>query len=257
MSVLRVNNISKSYGGVSAIADVSFKIERGEMFALIGPNGAGKSTCFNVLNGQVKADSGSVQFMDREILGLGPREIWKLGVGRTFQIPEIYGSMSVRENVQMTLISKHGELADPFRRANRLYAQEAIALLDRVGMAGQAERPASVLAYGDVKRLEVVMAIANDPILLLMDEPTAGMASDERDQLMVLTADLVRERNLAVLFTEHSMDVVFSYAHRIIVMSRGSIIASGSPDTVRANPEVQRVYLGSAAFLKARKHAIA
>ncbi len=249
MSALEVFNISKSYGGVRAVNDVSFKLERGQIIALIGPNGAGKSSCFNILNGQVRANSGSVKFQGKEISHLNPREIWRLGVGRTFQIPETYGSMTVRENVQMVILSKHGELLNPLRKANRLFRNEAIALLERVGMASQAERPANVLAYGDVKRLELAMAIANDPVLLLMDEPTAGMAPDERNNLMKLTADLVRERNLAVLFTEHSMDVVFSYAHHILVLARGNIIASGRPSAVRDNKEVQEVYLGSSAFL--------
>jgi branched-chain amino acid transport system ATP-binding protein len=253
MTVLAVSHLAKSYGGVRAVRDVSFEIERGQIIALIGPNGAGKSTCFNLLNGQIRPDAGSIRLNGREVRGLKPRDIWRLGVGRTFQVPEIYASMTVRENVQMTLMSKHGTLADPFRRANRLYHKQAVSLLDRVGMADQADRAASVLSYGDVKRLEVAMAIANDPILLLMDEPTAGMAPQEREELMSLIDELVRERDLAVLFTEHSMDVVFSYAHRILVLSRGSIIASGSPAAVRQDQAVREVYLGSASLADDRE----
>ncbi|HEY1360675.1 MAG TPA: ABC transporter ATP-binding protein [Xanthobacteraceae bacterium] len=248
MSVLSVRGISKSYGGVRAVDGVSLELERGRITALIGPNGAGKSTCFNLLNGQIRPDAGDVVFNGKSIVGLKPRQIWKLGVGRTFQVPETYGSMTVRENVQMVLLSKQERTFDPFRRMSRMLLAEAAALLDRVGMASQADRPASVLAYGDVKRLELAMAMANDPILLLMDEPTAGMAPQERNELMALTVELVRERDLAVLFTEHSMDVVFSCAHDILVLSRGRIIASGPPDAVRENREVQEVYLGSAAF---------
>jgi branched-chain amino acid transport system ATP-binding protein len=228
---------------------VSFELDRGQIIALIGPNGAGKSTCFNLLNGQIRPDSGAVLFNGTEIIGLKPRQIWKLGVGRTFQVPETYGSMTVRENVQMVFLSKHDGLFDARRRVKRLFLAEATALLDRVGMGAQADRPANVLAYGDVKRLELAMAMANNPVLLLMDEPTAGMAPEERNDLMALTADLVRERHLAVLFTEHSMDVVFAYAHHILVLSRGKIIASGTPAAVRDNREVQEVYLGSAAFM--------
>jgi branched-chain amino acid transport system ATP-binding protein len=257
VSVLKVSNISKSYGGVRAVNDVSFDLERGQIVALIGPNGAGKSSCFNVLSGQIRADAGSVTFQGKEISHLNPREIWRLGVGRTFQVPEIYGSMTVRENVQMVILSKHGELFNPLRKANHMFRNEAIVLLDRVGMAEQAERPANVLAYGDVKRLELAMAIANDPILLLMDEPTAGMAPDERNNLMKLTCNLVRERNLTVLFTEHSMDVVFSYAHHILVLARGNIIASGKPSAVRDNKQVQEVYLGSSAFLDLQEQQLA
>jgi branched-chain amino acid transport system ATP-binding protein len=250
VSVLSISRISKSYGGVRAVDDVSFEVDRGQIVALIGPNGAGKSTCFNILNGQVQPNAGSVLFNGIEIVGLRPRRIWKLGVGRTFQVPETYGSMTVRENVQMVLLSKHHALFDPWRATSRLFCDEAMALLERIGMASQADRPANVLAYGDVKRLELAMALANDPVLVLMDEPTAGMAPEERHALMALTADLVRERDLAVLFTEHSMDVVFSYAHHILVLSRGRIIASGKPAAVRDNREVQEVYLGSSAFLQ-------
>jgi branched-chain amino acid transport system ATP-binding protein len=257
VSVLGVSRIFKSYGGVQAVDDVSFEVDRGQIIALIGPNGAGKSTCFNILNGQIQPNFGSVLFNGTEIVGLKPRQIWRLGVGRTFQVPEIYGSMTVRENVQMVLLSKHDGLVDPWRRASRLFRDESISLLDRVGMISQADRAANVLAYGDVKRLELAMAIANDPILLLMDEPTAGMGPEERNKLMALTVDLVRERNLAVLFTEHSMDVVFSYAHHILVLSRGRIIASGPPAAVRENREVQEVYLGSSSFLHVPERALA
>jgi branched-chain amino acid transport system ATP-binding protein len=255
VSVLAVSHIAKSYGGVRAVDDVSFSVDRGEIVALIGPNGAGKSTCFNILNGQIAPNRGSVKLNGIEIVGLKPRHVWQLGVGRTFQVPETYGSMTVRENVQMVFLAKHGALLDPWHRVSRMYRDEAIDLLERVDMATQAERPANVLAYGDVKRLELAVAIANDPILLLMDEPTAGMAPDERNRLMTLTADLVRERQLAVLFTEHSMDVVFSFAHHILVLSRGKIIAAGAPAEVRNNREVQEVYLGSSAFLHLAQQA--
>lgn len=257
MSVLRVSDIQKSYGGIRAVDHVSFQVERGQMVALIGPNGAGKSTCFNILNGQVRADSGSVEFDGEQISGLKPRKIWKRGVGRTFQIPEIYASMTVCENVQMVLLSKYERLSNCLIRARKAYRDEAAALLARVEMEDHAERPAGMLAYGDVKRLELVLGIANDPKLLLMDEPTAGMAVEERNQLMKLTAGLVKERNLAVLFTEHSMDVVFAYADHIEVLSRGKIIASGAPSDVRDDKLVQEVYLGSAAFLDIRERETA
>lgn len=257
MNVLQVMNIRKSYGGVHAVDDVSFEVARGQMMALIGPNGAGKSTCFNILNGQIKADAGSVIFNGEDITAAKPRDIWRRGVGRTFQIPEVYASMTVCENVQMVLLSKHERLTNPFIRVSRTYRDEAMALLKRVEMADYGDQAAGLLAYGDVKRMELVLAIANNPILLLMDEPTAGMAIEERNQLMRLTADLVRERNLAVLFTEHSMDVVFSYADHIQVLSRGKIIASGTPSEVRDNRTVQEVYLGSSAFLEVRERASA
>jgi branched-chain amino acid transport system ATP-binding protein len=243
--VLSVAHLAKSFGGVHAVRGVSFGLAAGELLALIGPNGAGKTTCFNMLNGQLAADSGSVRFEGRELLGLAPRDVWRLGVGRTFQITATFASMTVRENVQMALLSHHRRLREWWRPAARLHRDEADRLLARVGMLEQAERACSVLAYGDLKRVELAVALANEPRLLLMDEPTAGMAPKERIALMALTAEIVRERRIAVLFTEHDMDVVFAHADRIIVLNRGRLIAAGKPAEVRASAEVQLVYLGS------------
>ncbi|CAN0456434.1 unnamed protein product, partial [Phaeothamnion confervicola] len=212
---------------------------------LIGPNGAGKTTCFNMLNGQIAADSGSIEFEGRTIAGLKPREIWRLGVGRTFQITATFASMTVRENVQMALLSHHRRLGSLTSIATRACVPEAEALLARVGMLAQADRPCAVLAYGDLKRIELAVALANQPRLLLMDEPTAGMAPRERNELMQLAADLARDSNIAVLFTEHDMDVVFAHADRVIVLAGGELIAEGKPDEVRAHPKVREVYLGS------------
>ncbi len=243
--LLQVQGLGKRFGGVQAVADVGFTLRRGEVLALIGPNGAGKSTTFNMLNGQLKADSGSVRLNGTELIGMLPRDIWRLGVGRTFQIAETFASLTVVENVQMALLSHARKLFALWQGARHFQRDEAMALLALVGMADQAERPCSELAYGDVKRVELAIAMANQPVLLLMDEPTAGMAAAERHQLMALTKQLARERNMAVLFTEHSMDVVFAYADRIIVLARGRLIAEGTPDAVRHNPEVQAAYLGT------------
>ena len=246
--MLVVENLSKHFGGVHAVRGVGFEVQAGELLALIGPNGAGKSTCFNMLNGQLKADTGTVRLEGQDIVGLSPRAIWRRGVGRTFQITATFASMTVRENIQMALLSHHNRLLSLWPRANRLYVERAMELLEQVGMASQADRPCSILAYGDLKRVELALALANDPKLLLMDEPTAGMAPGERVALMELTAQLVRARGIAVLFTEHDMDVVFSQADRIIVLNRGELIAAGSPIEVRADARVQEVYLGSGAM---------
>jgi branched-chain amino acid transport system ATP-binding protein len=224
---------------------VSFTLDAGEVLALIGPNGAGKTTCFNMLNGQLAPDGGRVAIDGRDTAGLRPRDVWRLGVGRTFQITATFASMTVRENVQMALLSHHRRLWNAWVRARDQFRAEADRLLERVGMLEQAERACSVLAYGDLKRVELAVALANAPRLLLMDEPTAGMAPKERIGLMALTAEIVRERRIAVLFTEHDMDVVFAHADRILVLNRGQLIAEGPPAAVRANPEVQQVYLGS------------
>jgi len=244
-TVLQVSHLSKAYGGVEAVRDLSFSLDSGELLALIGPNGAGKTTCFNLLNGQIAADSGSAELEGRSLIGLKPRQIWRLGVGRTFQVTATFSSMTVRENVQTALLNFHGRLNSVIALAARMYVDEAMALLARVGIAEQAARPCAVLAYGDLKRVELAIALANRPRLLLMDEPTAGMAPAERAALMQLTAELARSAGIAVLFTEHDMDVVFAHADRILVLNRGALIAQGRPDEVRANREVQEVYLGS------------
>jgi branched-chain amino acid transport system ATP-binding protein len=245
MSVLCVRNLSKAFGGVHAIENVSFDIAEGEFLALIGPNGAGKSTCFNIINGQLLPGGGEIRFLDRSIIGLRPREIWRLGVGRTFQVAATFGSMTAAENIQLALVSHHGETYRFGKALRHRYQTEALALLDRVGMAGAAGRACKELAYGDVKRVELAVALANDPRLLLMDEPTAGMAPRERDDLIALVKRLVVERKVSVLFTEHSMDVVFAYADRILVLAGGTLIAEGSADAIRDNRKVQQVYLGT------------
>jgi branched-chain amino acid transport system ATP-binding protein len=253
MSLLEVRNLKKSYGGVAAVADVSFDLPAGQLLALIGPNGAGKTTCFNMVNGQLRPDSGSIRFDAHELTGMAPRAIWRLGVGRTFQIAETFGSMTVAENVQMALLSREQKIFHLWRPAAKLHRDEALHLLSQVGMEAQADRACSVLAYGDVKRVELAVALANKPRLLLMDEPTAGMAPQERNALMALTRKLVVERNIAVLFTEHSMDVVFAYADRIIVLARGKLIAEGDGETIRNHPKVKEVYFGTGSTFTKKK----
>jgi branched-chain amino acid transport system ATP-binding protein len=246
-AVLEVEGVGKAFGGVRAVSEVSFAVRPGEMLALIGPNGAGKSTLFNMLNGQLRPDVGRVRLAGRDITGLAPRQVWRLGVGRTFQITATFGSMTVRENVQTALLSHRRRLTGLWRPAAAQEGEAADALLARLGMADQAERPCGILAYGDLKRVELAVALANAPRLLLMDEPTAGMAPQERVGLMALTATIAREGGIAVLFTEHDMDVVFAHADRVLVLDRGRLIAEGAPAAVRADPKVREVYLGSGA----------
>ena len=242
--LLAVRRLSKSFGGVRAVANVSFSLAPGEMLALIGPNGAGKTTCFNMVGGQLAPDAGSVKLGGVELVGLRPEAIWRQGVGRTFQIAETFASLTVVENVQLALLSHAGRVLGFWRPAHTQFRDEAIALLDSVGMAAQADRATSVLAYGDVKRVELAIALAHKPRLLLMDEPTAGMAPRERNELMTLARRLSREQSIGVLFTEHSMDVVFAHADRIIVLARGELIAEGSPAEVRDDARVREVYFG-------------
>lgn len=244
MSLLAVQGLSKSFGGVIAARDVGFSVERGEMVALIGPNGAGKSTLFNMIGGQLRADRGQVLLDEHPITHASPQERFRLGIGRTFQVAQAFLSMTVVENVQMALISHRGESKALWPAARRCHRDEALALLARVGMADAADRPCAELAYGDVKRVELALALAGAPRLLLMDEPTAGMAPRERAALMELTDSIARAQSIGVLFTEHDMDVVFGHAARVLVLLRGEIIAEGAPDDIRRNPRVREAYLG-------------
>ena len=245
MSVLEVRALSKSFGGVRAVADVSFAVGEGEFLAMIGPNGAGKTTCFNTINGQLTPDSGKILLAGDNIAGLTPRDIWRRGVGRTFQIAATFHSMTVAENVQMALLSHAGDIHRVWRPAAAMHRERALDLLAQVGMAAAADRPSRELAYGDVKRVELAIALANEPRLLLMDEPTAGMATGERHRLIELVKKLVVERKISVLFTEHSMDVVFAFADRIVVLARGRLIADGDAASIRDNAQVREVYFGT------------
>jgi len=245
MTVLAVTGLRKSFGGIAAVTSVSFAVAAGEMLALIGPNGAGKTTCFNMLGGQLRPDAGSITLDGRPVTGLPPRALWRRGVGRTFQITATFPSMTVAENVQMALLSQAGQIWRVWRPARHQQTTEAAALLGQLDLQDQADRAAGLLAYGDLKRLELAIALASRPRLLLMDEPTAGMAPAERNALMALTRRLATERQLAVLFTEHDMDVVFTTADRILVMDRGTLIAEGDAPAIRANPQVRAIYLGT------------
>ena len=242
--LLQVTNLSHSFGGVTAVKQVSFDLEDGQILAMIGPNGAGKSTCFNLINGQLHPDEGNIKIDGQEVVGLKPRHIWQLGVGRTFQVTATFASMTVLENIQVALASFRKKAKSPLRKLKNLFRQEAMELLHLVGIPDYANFVCGVLAYGDLKRVELALALTNQPILLLMDEPTAGMEPADRQHLMDLTSQIVRNRNIGALFIEHDMDVVFTHADRIVVLNRGEKIAEGTPDQVRQNDNVRAVYLG-------------
>jgi len=243
---LEVRQLSKHFGGVRAVNNVSFDLKEGQLLAMIGPNGAGKSTCFNLINGQLKPNSGTITIMGKQTNGMKPRDVWRLGVGRTFQITATFASMTVLENVQMARLSYHGKTLSLGRSVPKMDSDEAMELLRLVGIENQYDMACGVLAYGDLKRVELAVALANNPRLLLMDEPTAGMGTAESQILIQLTSEIARSRNIGVLFTEHDMDVVFTRADRIIVLNRGELVAEGTPEEVKRNSTVQEIYLGEA-----------
>jgi len=246
MVLLEVRNIVKSFGGLRALQDVSLSVAKGEIRAVIGPNGAGKSTLFNVMTGLLKPDTGGVVFEGEPITGMPPHRIIRKGIGRSFQITNIFPRMSVFENVQVALFSHHRTGNNPFslaRKSTRVGA-EALALLDQVGLAEKYDASGSVLSHGDQKRLEIAISLASRPKLLMLDEPTAGMSRFESRETVSLLQRISREQGLTLIFTEHDMDIVFAISEKIMVLQQGAVIADGTPAEIKANPEVRKAYLG-------------
>jgi branched-chain amino acid transport system ATP-binding protein len=244
--LLRVEEATKSFGGFLALRKVNLAVEKGQMACIIGPNGAGKSTLFNIVTGHLAPDHGRVFFHDREITGMPPHRICQLGMGRSFQRTNIFPRLSVFDNVQVAVLSHQKKSLNLYTPADRLAEHETYALLEQVGLADEAGSVAGTLAYGFQKQLELGIALASEPHLLLLDEPTAGMSPQETASTIALIGKIARERGLTLLFTEHDMDVVFSIAEKITVLHQGSVLAEGTPDEVRRNPQVQEVYLGEA-----------
>ncbi|MFN0262301.1 ABC transporter ATP-binding protein [Tepidamorphus sp. 3E244] len=247
MTLLDVQGLTRTFGGVKAAQGVSFTVDAGQLVALIGPNGAGKTTTFNMVGGQLAPDAGRVMLDGRDVTGFNPRRISRAGVGRTFQITATFASLTVLENIQTALVGAARRHFDMFSRAANVRPDDALALAERVGLAAVARRPVGELAYGDLKRVELALALAASPKLLLMDEPTAGMAAGERKALMAEVANLVRDEGLGVLFTEHDMDAVFTHADHVIVLHQGEVVARGTPEEIRADETVRAIYLGTAA----------
>jgi branched-chain amino acid transport system ATP-binding protein len=244
--LLRVEGISKSFGGFVAVRDVSLSVDRGRTACVIGPNGAGKSTLFNLITGHVQPTRGQVFLADREITGRAPHTICRLGIGRSFQRTNIFPRLSVFDNVQVAVLSHMNRTLNMTTPAYTLARDETMALLEAVGLAGEAGATSGTLSYGLQKQLELGIALASEPQVLLLDEPTAGMSPQETADTIALIGRIVRDRGLTLLFTEHDMDVVFSIAERIYVLHQGALLAQGTPQEVQANENVQRVYLGEA-----------
>ncbi len=244
--MLEIRHLSKNFSGFTAINDVNFLLEEGERHAIIGPNGAGKTTFFNLITGHIAPSSGDVLFRGASLVGLAPHTIVKKGIARSFQRINIYPRMSVSENVQVALIARDERHLNLWTPAHGLNEVETDELLELVGLLAEREEIAGELAYGRQKQLELAISLASNPRVLLLDEPTAGMSPTETRESIQLVDRISKERNLTLLFTEHDMSVVFGIADRITVLHHGEIIASGSPDEVRNNPDVRSVYLGDA-----------
>jgi branched-chain amino acid transport system ATP-binding protein len=245
--MLQIGGLWKSFAGFVATRDVSFDLEVGETHAVIGPNGAGKTTFFNLITGHLRPDKGKVAFDGRDLVGLPPQKIVRLGIARSFQRINIYPRLTVFENVQVALIAHERQQWNLFRPGRSLHREATRELLDLVGLAADAEESAGELSYGKQKQLELAIALASKPRLLLLDEPTAGMSPQETMETIRSVRDIVKARGLTLLFTEHDMAVVFGIAQRISVLHHGEIIACGQPEDVRNDPEVRRVYLGERA----------
>ena len=242
--MLQVQRLSKSFGGLAAVREVDFTLEAGEIHAIIGPNGAGKTTFFDLITGHLTPDSGTVVFAGEPITHLAPHRIAKKGIARSFQRVNVFPRMTVRENVQVALIARTNRHFRLLESSRGLHAAEAEELLGLVGIGGEGSKKAGMLAYGEQKQLELAVALASRPRLLLLDEPTAGMSPRETAEAIALIERVAAERGLTLLFTEHDMDVVFGIARRISVFHQGEVIARGTAAEVRRDPQVKRIYLG-------------
>jgi branched-chain amino acid transport system ATP-binding protein len=242
--VLEVRDIRKAFDGFQAVGGVSLTVRQGLIAAIIGPNGAGKTTFFNLITGHLRPDAGAVLLEGKDITGVAPHDVCRLGMGRSFQRTNIFPRLTVFQNVQAAYIAHRGRGRDLFRRVERLYAEETEALLASLGLLDRAGEISGFLSHGAQKQLELGIALASEPRLLLLDEPTAGMSAAETHETIRLVERIAGERGLTLLFTEHDMAVVFSIAQKITVLHQGRVIADGAPAEVRADPEVRRVDLG-------------
>jgi branched-chain amino acid transport system ATP-binding protein len=243
-SMLEVAGICKSFGGFRAVSDVSLSVGTKQIVAVIGPNGAGKSTLFNLITGHLRPDNGTVLLDGRDITGAPPYRICRMGVGRSFQRTNVFPQLTVFENLQAAFLVHHRRGRNFWTRAEDLYRDDTAALIASIGLTGQEQRLAGTLSYGNQKQLELGLALASNPAVLLLDEPTAGMSASETHETIRLLESIAAERGLTLLFTEHDMEVVFSIAQKVAVLHQGRIVAEGPPEEVRADPEVRRVYLG-------------
>ncbi len=244
MMLLEIDNLMKAFGGFQATDGVNLSVEKGSLRSLIGPNGAGKTTLFNQITGYLVPDSGRVVFKGEEITGLHPYQISRKGITRAFQIINIFPRLTVLESVQLAILAKRGESLKCFAPAKNMVLGEAMAVLETVGLAERVNALARELSHGDQRVLELALALAGEPELLLLDEPMAGMSPFERVKVTELIQRIHQDRGVTVLFCEHDMDVVFGISEKVTVLHQGRVIAEGPPEEIKKNEEVHMVYLG-------------
>jgi len=242
--ILKIDGLRKSFGAYKVLTDVSYSLRKGEIAAIIGPNGAGKSTFFNLITGYHHVDGGTIHFLDREITNWPRHRIARAGISRAFQVSNIYARLTTFENVRQAILAQEKRTLDIITPAHRLAQKNTLELLELTGLISNRHHLAGTLSQGDKKKLELALALAGKPQLLLLDEPTAGMSSEETQETMELVKRLNREIGLSILFTEHDISVIFGYAKKLSVLYQGMVIAEGTPEEVRKNEEAQRCYLG-------------
>ena len=244
--ILKIENLVKSFNGNKVITGISLNIVRGELSAIIGPNGAGKTTFFNLITGYHIPNSGRIKFEDKSIRGMQPFDIVRLGIARSFQITNIFPKLSVLENIVATVITHRGgnlNFITPTPKLNSVY-ERAYEILDDVGLADRAHRQSGTLAHGNQKILDIAVALAMEPKLLLLDEPTAGMSPEERWKTVELIQKLWKQLNITMVFIEHDMDIVFGISEKVRVLCYGTLLAEGTPQEISKNEKVIEAYLG-------------
>lgn len=242
--ILKTEHLVKNFGALRATDDVSLEIYDGEVHAIIGPNGAGKSTLMDEIVNRTHPDQGKVFFQGREITNTPPYAIANLGLCKCFQISKLFFKLSCFENIQIALLKKHGKVYDFLPKRKDYLREEVLQVLDIVGMRDKADETAALLSYGDQRRLEIAITMALDPKLLMLDEPTAGVARAEGYEIMKMIRSLARDRHMTVIFIEHDMEIVFHYSDRISVLDHGALIATDTPQNIRNNDFVQQAYFG-------------
>jgi branched-chain amino acid transport system ATP-binding protein len=239
-----IEKLHKRFGGLKAINDVNLSIKRGEICSVIGPNGAGKTTLFNLITGYIKPDSGKILFMGEEITGKEPRDITKKGIARSFQIVNIFPKFTVYENIMVSTLAQQRKSLNLFKSARPLVKKECISLIESIGLAEDIYTLGGELSHGNQKRLEVGIALSLKPKLLLLDEPTAGMASEEKEGILKTVKDMIAEQDCTVFLCEHDMSVIFSVSNTILCLANGGVVACGNSEEIQNNTTVKKIYLG-------------